>query len=91
MKKLLIKTSLVLALPLLAFFILPIYQQDYVLFQNSLYSVEEYVNTTHSEYERLSEVMWVVRSYDVIVLSLLLFVAAVCCTSMLLTDSSRKD
>jgi len=91
MKKLLIKTTLVLALPLLAFLILPIYQQDYILFQNSLYSVEEYVNTDYSEYERLSEVMWVVRSYDVIVLGLLLFVAAVCCTSMLLTDSSGKD
>lgn len=91
MKKLLIKTSLVLALPLLAFFILPIYQQDYIPFQNSLYSVGEYVNTDYSEYERLSEVMWVVRSYDVIVSGLLLFVAAVCCTSMLLTDSSRKD
>lgn len=91
MKKLLTKTILILALPLIAFFILPNYQQNYVPFQNSLYSVEDYINTDYSEYERLSEVMWIDRSYDVIVSGLLLFVAAVCCTSMLLTDSSGKD
>lgn len=91
MKKLYIKTSLALALPVIAFLVLPVYQHEFIPFQSSLYSVEEYINNNLSEYERVSEVLWVVRSHDVIVLGLLLFVAAVCCASILDPDGSRRD
>ena len=91
MRKLYVKTSFALALSIITFLVLPIYQPVYVPFQSSLYSVEEYIDADLSEYERLGEVLWIVRSYDVIVLSLLLFVATVCCASMLVPDESRRN
>jgi multisubunit Na+/H+ antiporter MnhB subunit len=91
MKKLYVKSCLALAIPVIAFLVLPVYYHEFVPFQSSLYPVEEYINDDLSEYERISEVLWVVRSYDVVVLGLLLFVAALCCASMLGPDSSRRD